>query len=215
MSNSLCSGTFFRLQQARRTKDWRRTINTFKQGHAFLIKCLQKQSEQREEEGAAWSSHKGNLSYEPLNEKESGRGKKRIGQRGTEKKNTERKGHEWQLIWGISATPQRAMTSSGIEEREERRGSLKSSPLPQAVITFVLNMPKCSCAAGRIIFPGWGLEGWINQLCLLWGVFIAKKKKKKNLSLTECSRSKNNMLSYIMKHLVPSRFVVFFFFSQL
>lgn len=112
----------------------------------------------------------------------AGGGKKRIGQRGTEKKNTERKGHEWQLIWGISATPQRAMTSSGIEEREERRGSLKSSPLPQAVITFVLNMPKCSCAAGRIIFPGWGLEGWINQLYLLWGVFIAKKKKKIFLS---------------------------------
>lgn len=160
-------------------------INTFKQGHAFLIKCLQKQSEQREEEEeeAAWSSHKGNLSYEPLNEKESGRGKKKeLGKGGKRKKNTERKGHEWQLIWGVSATPQRAMTSSGIEEREERRGSFKSSPLPQAVITFVLNMPKCSCAAGRIIFPGWGLEGWINQLCLQWGVFTAKKKKKKSFS---------------------------------
>lgn len=39
------------------------------------------------------------------------------------------------------------MTSSGIEVGDgRRRDSLKSRPLTEDVITFVLNMPKCSCA---------------------------------------------------------------------
>lgn len=39
------------------------------------------------------------------------------------------------------------MTSLGIEVGDgRRRDSLKSRPLTEDVITFVLNMPKCSCA---------------------------------------------------------------------
>ena len=148
-------------------------ISTFNQGHAFLIK----QSEQCEEERLLDQAIKKTSVMNHWMKRRAGGGKKNWakGERG--KKHTERKGHEWQLIWGVSAIPQRAMTSSGIEEGEERRGSLKSLLLPQAIITFVLNMPKCSCAAERIIFPGWGLEGWINKLRVLWDVFTAKKKK--------------------------------------
>lgn len=42
-----------------------------------------------------------------------------------EREQNERKGHEWQLIWGVCATPQRAMTSSGIEGSEKEKGSFK------------------------------------------------------------------------------------------
>lgn len=65
-----------------------------------------------------------------------------------------------------------------LKWKRRRRGSLKSWPLTEAVITFALNMPKCSCAVGGIIFRGGGWRGWINQLCLLWGLFITQ-----NLSL--------------------------------
>lgn len=77
-----------------------------------------------------------------------------------------------------------------LKWERRRRGSLKSWPLTEAVITFALNMPKCSCAVlgcGGDHFQGWGLEGWINQLCLLWGLFIAK------IFLTTSICSKNTM----------------------
>ena len=160
-----------------------RTINTFKQRHAFLIKWLQKQSKPMGG-GPAWSTHKGNLSYEPEKEKEE----ERIGQRGREKK-IERKGHEWQLIWGVSATPQRAMTSSGIEVREEEKGFFKKLAAYRGRNYICAKHAQVLLCCGGNHFQGWGLEGWINQLCLLWGLFITK------IFLTKRLRSKNTMFS--------------------
>lgn len=143
-----------------------RTINTFKQGHAFLIKCLQKHSEPMGGEGrggrvVAWSTHEGNLSYEPEEEK---------------KRNKELGKAEREKNW-----KEKVMSGSWFEEflrphkgpwhhqvlkcERRRRGSLKSWPLTQAVITFVLNMPNCSyavyvcvsvCAFGGGSFSGVG-----------------------------------------------------------
>lgn len=136
--------------------------------------------------GAAWSTHKGNLSYEPEKEKEE----ERIGQRGRGKKKIERKGHEWQLIWGVSATPQRAMTSSGIEVREEEKGLFKKLAAYRGRNYICAKHAQVLLCCGGNHFQRWGLEGWINQLCLLWGLFITKNlsheilrsppKKKKN-----------------------------------
>lgn len=120
--------------------------------------------------GAAWSTHKGNLSYEPEKEKEE----ERIGQRGRGKKKIERKGHEWQLIWGVSATPQRAMTSSGIEVREEEKGLFKKLAAYRGRNYICAKHAQVLLCCGGNHFQRWGLEGWINQLCLLWGLFITK-----------------------------------------
>ena len=72
-----------------------RTINPFKQGHAFLIKWPRMLRE-----GDKWG---GRLSDQPIKgtsvmnqEKERKREKERNGERG--EKTIESKGHEWQLI---------------------------------------------------------------------------------------------------------------------
>lgn len=75
-----------------RTGTSMRTINTFKQGHAFLIKWLQKQGEPMGG-GPLDQPIKGTS---VMNQRKKKR-KKELG-KGGEKKKTERKGHEWQLI---------------------------------------------------------------------------------------------------------------------
>lgn len=119
--------------------------------------------------------------------------KKELGKGGEEKKKFERKGHEWQLIWGVSATPQRAMTSSGIEVREEEKGLFKKLAAYRGRNYICAKHAQVLLCCGGNHFQRWGLEGWINQLCLLWGLFITKNlsheilrspqktpKKKKN-----------------------------------
>lgn len=110
--------------------------------------------------------------------------RERIGQRAREKKNW-KKGHEWQLIWGVSATPQRAMTSSGIEVREEEKGSFKKLAAYRGRNYICTKHAQVLLCCGGNHFQGWGLQGWINQLCLLWGLFITK------IFLTKSSCSKN------------------------
>lgn len=100
--------------------------------------------------------------------------KKELGKGGEEKKKFERKGHEWQLIWGVSATPQRAMTSSGIEVREEEKGLFKKLAAYRGRNYICAKHAQVLLCCGGNHFQRWGLEGWINQLCLLWGLFITK-----------------------------------------
>lgn len=100
--------------------------------------------------------------------------KKELGKGGEEKKKIERKGHEWQLIWGVSATPQRAMTSSGIEVREEEKGLFKKLAAYRGRNYICAKHAQVLLCCGGNHFQRRGLEGWINQLCLLWGLFITK-----------------------------------------
>lgn len=111
--------------------------------------------------------------------------KKELG-KGERKKN-ERKGHEWQLIWGVSATPQRAMTSSGIEVREKEKGFFKKLAAYRGRNYICAKHAQVLLCFRGNHFQGWGLEGWINQLCLLWGLFITK------IFLTTWLCSKNTM----------------------
>ena len=108
--------------------------------------------------------------------------KKELGKGGEEKK-IERKGHEWQLIWGVSATPQRAMTSSGIEVREEEKGLFKKLAAYRGRNYICAKHAQVLLCCGGNHFQRWGLEGWINQLCLLWGLFITKKSFSRNLTV--------------------------------
>lgn len=143
-----------------------RTINTFKQGHAFLIKWLQKQANGR---GLLDQPIKGTLVMNQRKKKRT----KELGKGGQRRKLKE-KGHEWQLIWGVSATPQRAMTSSGIEVREEEKGFFKKLAAYRGRNYICAKHAQVPLCCGGNHFQRWGLEGWINQLCLLWGLFITK-----------------------------------------
>lgn len=76
--------------------------------------------------------------------------KKELGE-GGEGEKTERKGHEWQLIWGVSATPQKGMTSSGIEVRAEEKGFFKKLPAYQG--------RNYICAKHAQVLQRWGRGG--------------------------------------------------------
>lgn len=90
------------------------------------------------------------------------------------------KGHEWQLIWGVSATPQRAMTSSGIEVREEEKGFFKKLAAYRGCNYICAKHAQVPLCCGENHFQGWGFGGWINQLCLLWGIFLTTSLWSKN-----------------------------------
>lgn len=158
-------------------------INTFKQGHAFLIKCLQKWSKPVGGVGVLLDQAIKGISV--MNHRKK-RGRKNWAKGEREKKN-ERKGHEWQLIWGVSATPQRAMTSSGIELREGEKGFFKKLAAYRGRNYICAKHAQVLLCCGGNHFQWWGLECWINQLCLLWGLFITK------IFLTKSSQPINNM----------------------
>lgn len=154
----------FRRPGGQKTGTSMTTINTFKQGHEFLIKRLQKQA------GGRRLLDQPIKGTSVMNQRKKKRTKE-VGKGGPRRKSNERKGHEWQLIWGVSATPQRAMTSSGIEVREKEKGFFKKPAAYRGRNYICAKHAQVPLCCGGNHFQGWGLKGWINQLCLLWGLY--------------------------------------------
>lgn len=125
--------------------------------------------------------------------------KKELGKGGEEKKKIERKGHEWQLIWGVSATPQRAMTSSGIEVREEEKGLFKKLAAYRGRNYICAKHAQVLLCCGGNHFQRWGLEGWINQLCLLWGLFITKNLSHEILRSPPQKKKKPRYVQFLLR----------------